>query len=335
MTTIKAIAYHQYGGPEVLHVKELSEPVIKENELLIRVHAVSVNYGDLLARDFRHVTPKKFNMPLIFWILAKFDFGLGKPKREILGNIFSGTIEKTGDQVDKFKSGDTVFGYLGQKMGAYAQKVAVSQDDIVALKPSSMTFEQAAIVPYGALMALLLLKKTGLKPGQKILILGASGGIGSAAVQLATNHYSAEVTGVCGSSSLEFVKSLGAREVIDYKTADYTQSGSSYDVILDVLGRGSFQASKKVLAKNGTYLSASFKFKKLSQMMISSISGGKRLKCAIATPKQEDLNFIRELVEDGRIKPVTYTSYDFTEAHKAHGYLESDQRKGAVVITFT
>jgi NADPH:quinone reductase-like Zn-dependent oxidoreductase len=334
MDTIKAIAYTEYGGPKVLHVKELAEPVIKDNELLVRIHAVSVNYGDVAARDFKHVTPKKFNMPLIFWILAKFDFGLGKPKREILGNIYSGTIEQAGDKVDKFKPGDLVFGYLGQKMGAYAQKVAVSEDDIVALKPANMTFEQASIVPYGALMALLLLKKTGIAPGQKILILGASGGIGSAAVQLAANHFEAEVTGVCGTSNVEFVRSLGAREVIDYKMEDYTRSGKSFNVILDILGRGSFRISRKVLTKNGIYLSASFKFRKLLQMITTSIAGGKRLKCAIVTPVQEDLKFIKELVEDGTIKPVSFTNFDFTEAPEAHEYLESDQRKGAVVITF-
>jgi NADPH:quinone reductase-like Zn-dependent oxidoreductase len=308
---------------------------MKENDLLIRIHAVAVNYGDVLARDFKHVTPKKFNMPLIFWILAKIDFGISRPKREILGNIFSGTIERTGEKVNKFKPGDQVFGYLGQKMGAYAQKVAVSQDDIVAPKPSNMTFEQAAIVPYGALMALLLLKKAGIKPGQKILILGASGGIGSAAVQLAKNYFGAEVTGVCGSSSVEFVRSLGASEVIDYKTEDYTRSGSSYHVILDILGRGSFAASRKVLTANGTYLSASFKFKKILQMITTSFGGGQKLKCAIATPGQEDLNLIGELVEDGTIQPSSYKSYQFTEAPRAHEYLESDQREGPVVLTFS
>jgi NADPH:quinone reductase-like Zn-dependent oxidoreductase len=334
MNTIKAVAYSEYGGPEVLHVKELAEPVIQAKEMLVRVHAAGVNYGDAAARDFKHLTPKKFNMPLIFWLLAKVDFGINRPKREILGSMFSGTIEKVGDEVDKFKSGEQVFGYLGQKMGAYAQKIAVSQDDIVALKPSNMTYEQAAIVPYGALMALLLLKKSGITPGKKILIIGASGGIGSAAVQLANNYYGAEVTGVCGTSNVEFVRSLGAGEVIDYQIKDYTGGGNRYDIILDILGKGSFSAARSVLTKNGTYLSASFKFRKLLQMIATSISGGKRLKCAIVTPVQKDLVAIKNLVEEGTIKPMTFKSFELTEASKAHGYFESGQRNGATVISF-
>lgn len=334
MKTIQAIAYSEYGGPGVLHVKEISEPVIPENGFLVRVHAVSVNYGDVLARDFKHVSPRKFNMPLLFWIIAKIDFGISKPKREILGNIFSGTIEKTGSRVTKFKTGDPVFGYLGQKMGAYTQKVAVTQDDIVALKPDNMTFEEAAIVPYGALMAFPLLAKSGLKAGQKILILGASGGIGAAAVQLARNYFGAEVTGVCGTSNVEYVRSLGASAVIDYRKEDFTRNGEKYHVIMDILGKGSFSVARKVLAPHGTYLSASFKMKKLMQMVVTSIGGGKKLKCAIATPGQKDLNFIKELVEDGKIKPSAYTRYDYTEASKAHSFLESEQRNGAVVITF-
>jgi len=183
--------------------------------MLVRVHATPVNFGDLLARNFKAVTPRKFNMPLFFWLPARFAFGFRKPKMNILGSEFAGEVAAVGAQVTRFKPGDAVFGYRGQSMGTYAEYVCMPETGMLAIKPTNLTYEEAATVPYGALTALSLLRKVNLQRGQKVLINGASGGIGAAAVQLA-KHFGAEVTGVCSTPCVSFVKALGADKVIDY-----------------------------------------------------------------------------------------------------------------------
>ena len=219
---MKAIVYHKYGPPDVLSLEEVGKPVPKDNEILIRVHATSVNYGDILARNFKEVSPGRFNMPLLFWLFAKMYFGFRKPKITILGSEFSGEIESVGKDVKSFKRDDQVFGYLGQNMGAYAEYICMPEKGCVAIKPTNMTCEEAAVVPYGAIMALNLIGKMNIQPGQKVLVNGASGGIGSAAVQIA-KYFGAEVTGVCSTPRLEFVKSLGADKVIGYTKEDFSQ----------------------------------------------------------------------------------------------------------------
>ena len=180
---MKAIVYTEYGSPDVLHLAEVAKPAPKDNEVLIRVQATPVNFGDLLARNFRAVSPRKFNMPFFFWLPARLAFGVNKPKKNILGSEFAGEVETVGKAVTRFKPGDQVFGYRGQSMGAYAEYLCMPEDGVVAIKPANLTYEEAATVPYGALFALNMLKKANVQPGQKILINGASGGIGSAAVQ--------------------------------------------------------------------------------------------------------------------------------------------------------
>ncbi len=232
-----------------------------------------------------------------------------------------------------FKGGDQVFGYLGQTMGAYAEYICMSEDGVVAIKPANMTFEEAAVVPYGSIMALYLLREKGnIQSGGKVLINGASGGIGSAAVQLA-KYYGAEVTGVCGTPRLEFVKSLGADQVIDYTKEDFTQSGETYDLIFDILGRSSFSRNKNSLKQNGHYFLVSFKMKQLVQMLWTKIIGSKKVICALATEKKEDLIFIRELVEAGKIKSVIDKRYPLEQAAEAHRYYEEGLAQGKVVIT--
>lgn len=330
---MKAIIYTEYGGPDVLKMAEVAKPSPKTGEVLIKVHAVSVNFGDVLARKFKYVSPGEFNMPLVFWVISKFVFGLNKPKKAILGNSFAGEVAEIGDGVKNFEMGESVFACTEENMGAYAGYLCMPEHAVISLKPANMTYVEASAVPYGASMALNLLIKTNLKKGQRVLVLGASGGIGSAAVQLAKHYYEAEVTGVCGASSAAFVKDMGADKIIDYRKEDFTKNGEQYDLIFDVLGRASFSKVKASLNQNGIYLSVSFKMKKLLQMLWTSIMGGKRVICALAVPKSEDLNFIKELVETGKFKAFIDQTFPMEQAAAAHRYFESGNKHGDVVIT--
>jgi len=329
---MKAIVYTKYGPPDVLELKEVPNPVPKDNELLIRIYATTVNYGDIIARDFRHITPRKFNMPFLFWLLARLSFGLRKPRIRILGSEFAGEIEATGKDVMRFKEGDQVFGYRGQSMGAYAEYLCMPEDGVVAIRPANMTYEEAAAVPSGGMTALCILKKVNIQSGQKVLINGASGGIGNIAVQLAKDS-GAEVTGVCSTPRLELVKSLGADKVIDYTKEDFTQSGETYDLIFDILGKSSFSRCKRSLKKNGRYLLASFKMRQLFQMLWTKIKGNKKVICALSPQSTEDLISLKELIEAGKIRSVIDRRYPLGETAEAHRYVEKGHKKGNVVIT--
>jgi len=329
---MKAIICTKYGPPEVLELKEVEKPAPKDHEVLIRVHATSVNYGDILARNFKEISPGKFNMPLFFWFFSKMNFGFTKPKITILGNEFAGQIESAGKDVNLFKKGDQVFGYLGQNMGAYAEYLCMPEDGCVAIKPANMTYEEAAVVPYGAIMALNLLRKMNIQSGQKVLVNGASGGIGSAAVQIA-KYFGAEVTGVCSTPRLEFVKSLGADKVIDYAKEDFTQSGETYDLIFDILGKSTFSGCKSSLKQNGRYLLASFKMKQLFQMLWTSMIGSKKVICAIASGSTEDLISVKELIEAEKLKSIIDRRFPLEQTAEAHMYIEQGHKKGSVVIT--
>jgi NADPH:quinone reductase-like Zn-dependent oxidoreductase len=329
---MKAIVYTKFGPPEVLELKEVEKPAPKDNEVLIRVHATSVNFGDTMARNFKAISPREFNMPFLFWLLAKISFGLKQPKITILGSEFAGEVEAAGKDVKQFKKGDQVFGYPGQSFGAYAEYLCIPEDGVLAIKPANMTHEEAAVVPYGALMALPLLRKVNIRPGQKVLINGASGGIGSAAVQIA-KHFGAEVTGVCGTPRVEFVRSLGADKVIDYTKEDFTQNGETYDLIFDILGRSSISRCKSSLKPNGIHLFASFKMKQLFQMLWTSRSGGKKVICALAPGSVEDLVSVKELIEAGKIRAIIDQRYPLEQIIEAHRYVEQGHKKGNVVIT--
>ena len=331
---MKAIVCTEFGPPDVLHIEEVEKPAPKDNEVLIRVYATSVNYGDLVARNFKNITPRQFNMPFLFWLIAKISFGLKKPNLKILGSEFAGKIEAVGKDVTLFKAGNPVFGYLGQSMGAYAEYLCIPEDGVLAIKPTNMTYEEAAAVPMGAIMALHLLREKGnIQPGQKVLVNGASGSIGSAAVQIAKS-FGAEVTGVCSTPRLEFVKSLGADKVIDYTQEDFTQSGETYDLIFDILGKGSFSRAKNSLTPNGRYLFASFKMKQLRQMLWTSMTGSnKKVICALAPGSTEDLISVKELIEAGKIKTIIDRSFPMEQVAEAHQYVEEGHKKGDVVIT--
>ncbi|WP_345323657.1 NAD(P)-dependent alcohol dehydrogenase [Candidatus Villigracilis proximus] len=319
---MKAIIYTEYGSPDVLHLAEVEKPAPKDNEVLIKIYAVSVNYGDTLARNFKGTPPGRFNMPFLFWILARFAFGFNKPKNRILGSELAGKIEAVGKDVKLFKTGDDVFGYRAQSMGANAEYICMPENGLVAIKPANMTYDEAALVPYGALTALNLLRAVNIQRGQKVLINGASGAIGSAAVQLA-KHYGAEVTGVCGTPRLEFVKSLGADKVIDYTKEDFTKNGETYDLIFDILGRSSFAQCKSSLNPNGRYLLASFKMKQLLQMLWTSKIGDKKVICALSGENIADLHSIKELIEAGKLKSIIDKRFPLEQIPEAHRYVES------------
>jgi len=285
-----------------------------------------------LVRNLKAVSPKKFHMPLLFWLIAKLYFGFGKPRIAILGSEFAGEIEAVGKNVKRFKAGDPVFGFRGQSMGAYAEYLCMPENGVVVMKPANMTYEQAAAVPYGAIMALSLLRKQNIGPGQKVLVNGASGGIGPAVVQLA-KYYGAEVTGVCGTPRLDYVKSLGADHVIDYTREDFTASDETYNVIVDILGKSSFSKVKRSLKPNGRWLLVSFKTKKILQMLWTSMFGNKKVICALSNEKAEDLVFIKDLIEAGKFKAVIDTCYPLAQAAEAHRYVDQGHKKGSVVIT--
>jgi len=329
---MKAIVYAQYGSPDVLKLQEVEKPQSKADEVLIKVHATSVNFGDTIARNYKAISPSRFNMAFPIWLMAKISFGLNQPKITVLGNEFAGEIEAVGDNVTKFKPGDQVFGYVGQKMGAYAEYLCMPANGVLASKPTNLTFEEAAVVPYGALMALPLLRKANIKPGHKVLINGASGGIGSAAVQLA-KYLGAEVTGVCSTSKMEFVKTLGADKVIDYTKENFTQNGETYDLIFDILGRSSVSRCKKSLNPNGIHLFASFKMKQLLQMLLTSRSSGQKVICALSPTSVEDLNSIKELVEAGKIRAFVDKCYPLEHIVDAHRYVENGHKCGGVAIS--
>lgn len=328
---MKAIVIEEFGPPEVLRLKEVDKPVPQENEILVRVHASTVNYGDLIARNFRNIPSREFNMPLLLWLPARIVFGLKKPTKKILGNEFAGEVETVGKNVTRFKKGDRVFGYRAENFGAYAEYLCMPESGIVATMPSNLSYDEAAPVPYGAIMALNLLRKTDIRPGRKVLVNGASGGIGSAAVQIAKSD-GADVTGVCGTARMDFVQSLGADKVIDYTKQDFTKNGETYDLIVDILGRSSFSRCKGSLNPNGVYLLVSFKMKALAQMFWTSFIGNKKVRCALASGTSEDLAFIRTLIETGKFRSIVDRRFPLGETAEAHRYVEEGHRRGPVVI---
>jgi NADPH:quinone reductase-like Zn-dependent oxidoreductase len=325
--------YTEYGPPDVLQLKDVVKPVPKDKEILVRIHATPVSFGDKLVRNLKEITPGKFHMPFLFWLIAKMYFGFGKPRITILGSEFAGEIESIGKDVKKFREGDRVFGYLGSCMGAYAEYLCMPEKGVVALKPANMTYEEAAAVPYGAIMAVNLLRKVDLRPGQRLLVNGASGGIGPFVVQLAKSHFGASVTGVCSTPRLEYVKSLGADKVIDYTREDFTDSDETYDFIFDILGKSSFAKVKRSLKANGRCLLVSFKMKQFWQMLWTSMIGGKKVICALSSEKAEDLVFIKELIEAGKIKAIIDKCYPLAQAAEAHRYVDQGRKKGSVIIT--
>lgn len=329
---MKAIVYSEYGGPEVLHLGEVTKPAPAANEVLVKVSATSVSYGSVAARTFGKMPPHEFNMPFLFWLGARIAFGWNKPKKPVLGIEFAGVVESVGSAVTTFKPGDAVFGYRGQGMGCFAAYVTMPADGMIAHKPASISDAEAATIPYGALTALTLLRRLNIQPGQKVLIHGASGAIGSFMVQI-TKAMGADVTGTCGTERMKYVKALGADRVIDYSREDFTRSGEQYDLVIDVLGRSSFGAVKRVLQPKGIYFPVSFKFTHVRQMLWTSRFGSQKVFIGLSDEKPADMQTIKGMIEAGTLKGFVDRSFPLEQAVEAHRYYESGQRGGNVVLT--
>jgi len=311
MEKMKAIICTKYGAPEVLQFKEVDKPFPKDNEVLIKVIATTVHIGDTKIRRFEPGLGALNDF--FFKPLMRVIVGFRGPRKKILGMELAGDIAAVGKNVTLFKTGDPVFASTEFKMSAHAQYCCLPEDGAITLKPSNMTYEEAAPVSNAGLTALINLRKANIQPGQKVLIYGASGSVGTYAVQIA-RHFGAEVTGVCSTVNLEMVKSLGAEKVIDYTQDDFTQRGDKYDVIFDAVGKIAYSKRKKSLTKSGKYISA------------FSLSGNIKL-------KSKDLIFLKDLCEAGKLKSVIDKRYPFEQIIEAHRYVDKGHKKGNVIIT--
>jgi NADPH:quinone reductase-like Zn-dependent oxidoreductase len=305
---MKAVICTKYGPPEVLQLKEVEKPAPKNNEVLIKIFATSVTASDCIIRGFK--------LPVSMWIPARLALGLIKPGKPVLGLVLSGEVERAGDHVKQFQERDKVFAHTFMRFGAYAEFICIPETSAIALMPSNTSFEEAAAIPFGGTLAIYYLKKGNIQKGQKVLIYGASGAVGTLAIQLA-RYFGAEVSGVCSTANLELVKSLGADTVIDYTKEDFTDTGKQYDLIFDAVGKkkSSHLQYKKALTPNGKFIS------------VDDGNPGER------AVNKANLTILKELTENGILKPVIDKIYHLDQIVNAHRYVDKGHKKGNVIIT--
>lgn len=318
---MKAIVYTKYGPPDVLQLKDVEKPQPKDNEVLIRIKATAVNSADW---RLRKADP----------FMVRFFLGLFKPKKNILGVVLSGVIENAGKDVTRYNAGDQVFGLSDMNLGTYTEYICLSETSALAIKPNNISFEEAAAIPFGGHTALYFLKKANIKSGQSVLVYGASGAVGTAAVQLA-KYYGAKVTAVCSTANIEMVASLGADNVIDYTKTDIIHIDEHFDIIFETVNKAPISKLKGLLRKNGTLILSSAMLKEMIQGSLISLTSDKKVMLGEAKVTADDMNFLKELVESGKINPVIDRTYPFGQIAEAHAYVEKGHKKGNVAVILT
>ena len=321
---MKAFVYTKYGPPDVLHLKEVDKPTPKDNEVLIKTHATTVTSGDWRVRSL--------SLPVGFGLLGRLVFGVSRPRQPILGTELAGKIESVGKGVSKFKVDDQVFVFSDAGMGCYAEYKCMPEDGAMALKPANLTYEEAAALSFGGTTALDFFRRGKLQSGERVLVNGASGGVGTAAVQLA-KHFGADVTGVCSAANVELVRSLGASHVIDYTKEDFTQNGEAYDIIVDTVGTAPFSRSKGSIKEGGRLLMVLGGLPDMLQIPWVSMTSSKKIIAGPAVGRADDLRFLAKLAEAGEFKTVIDRRYPFEQIAEAHRYVDTGRKKGNVVIT--
>ena len=321
---MKAIVCASYGSPDVLQLKEVAKPAPKDNEVLIKTYATTVTSADWRVRSL--------NVPTGFGLIMRLVFGISKPRQPILGSELAGVVESVGKAVRKFKVGDQVFAFSDALMGCHAEYKCMPQDGAMALKPAGLTHEEAAALSFGGTTALDFFKRAKLQSGERVLVNGASGAVGTAAVQLA-KHFGADVTGVCSTANMDLVTSLGASHVIDYTHDDFTQNGETYDVIVDTVGNIPFSRSKASLKEGGRLLMVLADLPAMLQIPWVSMTNSKKIIAGPVAARAEDLRFLAGLAEAGEFKSVIDRRYPFEQIADAHRYVDTGRKRGNVVIT--
>lgn len=320
---MKAIVYERYGPPDVLQLKDIEKPTPKDNEVLIKIYATTVTSGDWRVRSL--------NVPAGFGLIMRLVFGISKPRQPVLGTELAGVVESTGKAARKFKIGDQVFAFNDTSMGCHAEYKCMPEDGMVSFKPARLSFDEAAALSFGGTTALDFLRRGKLQRGEKILINGASGGVGTAVVQLA-KYLGADVTGVCSTANQDLVASLGADHVIDYTKEDFTNNGKTYDVIVDTVGNAPFSRIKNALTNDGRLLMVLAGLPDMLQIPWVSITSRKKIIAGPATVRLEDLDLLAELAQAGQFRPVMDRRYPFEQFVEAHRYVDTRRKKGNVSL---
>lgn len=321
---MKAVVYTNYGSPDVLQLVEIAKPIPQGNEVLIKIHATTVTSGDWRLRSLK--------MPVGFGLISRLVFGVWKPRQPILGTELAGEVESVGKDVSKFQVGDRVLGFSGAGMGCHVEYKCVPEDGMVVLKPDNLSYEEAAAISFGGTTAWDFLRRGNLQSGEKVLINGAAGGVGTAAVQIA-KYLGADVTGVCSTANLELVQSLGADRAIDYTQVDFTANGETYDIIMDTVGTAPFARVKNSLTAGGRLLQVLAGLPDVLSAPLISMTGSKKVIAGPAAERVEDLQLLAKLAAAGAFKPFIDRSYPFDRIAEAHSYVDTGHKRGNVVVT--